>query len=461
MSLDETTEALPPAARRRAATPKARPALVLAWSASEPHRVGEVIALEDDRPVEVGRAGPGLRQQRPGETPDTGPLTARGISRRHLRLQALSEQRLQVELLGRAALHVDGRPTAQAVVAPESQILIEGEALFWVTTRPPRFVPLSAGEWPPFPFAGPDAGGLVGESPAAWTLRDRVAFVGPRAGHVLVLGPSGAGKELVARALHRLSDRPQGPFVARNAATLPESLVDAELFGHARNYPQAGMPERPGLVGEADGGTLFLDEIGELPQPLQAHLLRLMDGGEYRRLGEAGARRAELRIVAATNRPREALKHDLLARFRHVIEVPPLVERRADIPLLLRHLLRQAAAEDPLLARRFLDDAGEPRFAAALVSALLRHPLPLQVRELDNLLWRCLGASPDDTVQPTADLLDAGAPVDEGRDPATITRTELEAALAEHEGVQAKVWPALGLQSRYQLRRLLRKYGLG
>ncbi len=120
-----------------------------------------------------------------------------------------------------------------------------------------------------------------------------LAFAAQSSHHVLVQGDSGSGKELAARAIHALSSRQRGPFVTRNAATLPEGLVDAELFGTVRGYPHAGSPERRGVIGEADGGTLFLDEIGELRHDLQAHLLRVLDhGGEYQRLGDARTRRS-------------------------------------------------------------------------------------------------------------------------------------------------------------------------
>jgi two-component system nitrogen regulation response regulator GlnG/two-component system response regulator HydG len=157
---------------------------------------------------------------------------------------------------------------------------------------------------------------MIGESPAAWDLREQLAAGAVQGAHVLLLGESGAGKELAARALHALSARSAGPFVARNAATIPDSLVDAELFGTAKNYPNSGSPERVGLVGEADGGHLMLDEIGELSDVHQAHLLRLLDrGGEYHRLGESHTRLSDLRLIAATNRYPASLKHDLLARF--------------------------------------------------------------------------------------------------------------------------------------------------
>ncbi len=129
--------------------------------------------------------------------------------------------------------------------------------------------------------------------------------------------------------------------------------MDAELFGHAKNYPNQGSPERRGLVGEADGGTLFLDEFAELPASLQAHLLRVLDDGEYHRLGDARARRADLRLIAATNRPEQSLKHDVLARLKARIAVPDFDARREDIPLLVAHLLRRQAAGAPALLERF------------------------------------------------------------------------------------------------------------
>lgn len=459
--LEETTELHRPGETPGRTRPAAHLAVVLVWSATEPSRVGEVLLVPPGPPVIVGRAGASLLRQRPGETRDAGPLNGKRLSRQQLRLQAVG-RRLQVENLGRLTLQVNGEVREQAVVEPGALLLVEAEALFWVTHRPARLQPLPSGYEPEFEWAAPDPDGLVGESPAAFALRDRLAFVGPRAGHVLVLGRSGTGKELVASALHRHAAHAAGPFVARNAATLPASLVDAELFGHARDYPQSGMPARPGLVGEADGGTLFMDEIGELPTTLQAHLLRLLDGGEYQRLGETGSRHATLRVVAATNREREALKHDLLARFRHVVEVPDLDARREDLPLLVRHLLRSAAASDALIARRFLDEQGEPRVSAELIAALLRHALPLQVREVDTLLWRCLSESPGDTVTASAALIDASAAADaaaeEARDPRSVGKAEIEASLVAHHGVQNRVWRALGLQNRYVLRRLMQKF---
>ncbi|MCB9546919.1 MAG: sigma-54-dependent Fis family transcriptional regulator [Myxococcales bacterium] len=454
---DETTEVAPAEARGALRDPGERLALVVLWSAEEPGHVGEVLLVPPrGAPVELGRGTPGLVRQRPGQNRAAAPLESRRISRRQLRVQGLGG-RLQVENLGRCALLVRGVATTQAVVEPGELLEIEGQLLL-LCARRPAVLPAARGQAAEGAWGVADADGVVGESPAAWALRDQLGFIGPRAGHVLVLGRSGTGKELAARALHRASPRAAGPFVARNAATIPESLMDAELFGHTRNYPNAGMPERPGLVGEADGGTLFLDEIGELPVALQAHLLRLMDGGEYQRLGEARTRRADLRLVAATNRPRDSLKSDVLARFRHVIELPDLDARREDVPLLIRHLLGRAAAEDAEVAG-FLE-GGYPRLAPDLVAALVLHPLPLQVRELDALLWRCLAVSRGDTVERAPDLAVPAVAEEALVDPGDVTEEALRAALAECEGVQEKAWRILGLNSRYQLRRLLRKYGI-
>src|SRR5262249_25411340 len=224
-------------------------------------------------------------------------------------------------------------------------------------------------------------------------------------------------------------------------------LVDAELFGTARNYPNAGSPERPGLVGQADGSTLFLDEIGELPPPLQAHLLRLLDhGGEYQRLGEPQSRTADLRVVAATNRPIDSLKHDFAARFPARLRVPGLGERREDIPLLARHQLRLLVEGNPLLRARFSDAAG-PRIDPALVEALLLHRFRHHLRELERLLWLSASTSRGDFVELTdevrAELRAGPAAVSPGSMDAAAVQAALEAA----EGNVTSAAKALGLKN--------------
>ena len=463
-TLDALTDVESPPRSGRGRGPGVRTALVLCWSAEEPDRMGEVLIAPTELSVfgrgEAGEGRVGLVRQRPGRNEPTAALRSRKVSRQQLRLQALGAGRIQVENVGRAPLRIRGEPVPQGVVGPGDIVEVEGQLLFYCVERP-AVLPALRHRVDVQPFGEPDASGIVGEGPAVWLLRDRIGFVAPRRGHVLVLGSSGTGKELVARAIHGLSERASGGLVSRNAATIPATLIDAELFGNARNYPNPGMAERRGLVGEADGATLFLDEIGELPPALQAHLLRLMDRGEYQRLGESIVRRADIRLVGATNRDPEDLKADFGARFRHVIHVPDLDARRADLPLLVRHLLRRATSDDRDLAERFLDADGAPRVSARLMRSILGHPLDLQIRELDTLLWRCLGESPGEAVDATPDLLDVKLPQSEpATDPGSLSAEEVQACLDKHGGRQSKVWRELGLQNRYVLRRLIQKYGL-
>jgi two-component system nitrogen regulation response regulator GlnG/two-component system response regulator HydG len=282
---------------------------------------------------------------------------------------------------------------------------------------------------------------------------------------VLLTGESGSGKELVARAIHDRSTRSARKLVVRNAATLPSGLIDAELFGNIANYPNVGMPERPGLIGEADGSTLFLDEIGELPADLQTHLLRVLDRrGDYQRLGDAKRRTADLRLIGATNRPVESLKSDLAARLALRIHVCGLNERREDVPLLVRHLLCRTAAEDPLIGARFFDRwdgrTGEPRISVELARALYLHRYTTHVRELEALLWQSLDTSKSgraeltDAVQAQLKLPPSAS---RGRDP---TADEIRAALEKNNWMQERTWRDLGLPNRHVLARLIKKLGI-
>jgi two-component system nitrogen regulation response regulator GlnG/two-component system response regulator HydG len=367
-------------------------ALIVLWSRHEPQRIGEVLLVPDDgadAPWIFGRGEASSRErrvillrQRPGTLEASGPVECPRISRAQLRLWRHAPGALAIERIGRCAMVVGGRDADRATIRPGEIVELRNEMLFLCAVRPSM---LPAGVSASHPFGAADAHGIVGESPAAWRLRGAVIEAARRAGHALVLGPSGTGKELVAQALHAQSDRGARLLTARNAATIPDGLVDPELFGNVRNYPNPGTPERPGLIGQADGSTLLLDEIGELPLASQAHLLRVLDDGEYHRLGEAVARRADLRLVGATNRPESALKHDLLARLAIRITVPGLDERCEDVPLVAVHLLRHRAAADPSLAKRFFEGAW-PRFSPALMSALVLHAYTTHVRELDALL---------------------------------------------------------------------------
>ncbi len=441
-----------------------QPALALIYSAHEPGRVGEVAWLADRTPQTLGRA-PGLsfHRHRPGEHVETGPLEDGAISRQQLKLTALSPSRVAFERVGRLSIYVNGTPRDRGELSDGDVLEIGDRAAVLLHRRPVQMPDLGR----PHAFGTADDQGIVGEGPASWALRARIRFVAERQPHALVHGPSGTGKELVARAIHALSQRSRGPLVCRSAATIPESLADAELFGNLRNYPNPGMADRPGLIGEANGGLLFLDEFGELTTELQARLLRVLDGGEYTRLGEARTRRADLRLVAATNRDLSHLKQDVLARLPLRIVTPALQSRREDIGLLVIHLLRSIAGADAAMARRLFDDSdpsGFPSITCRLVTTLTRHPFQTHVRELSMLLWDAISATPHGPVDldPTyRERLAAPAEVQLGHvDPASLTPEVIQACLDKHGGRQEPAWRELRLSSRHALGRLVRRYGL-
>lgn len=231
----------------------------------------------------------------------------------------------------------------------------------------------------PTPAAVMDASGMVGRSAAMVALYKEIARVAPTRSTVLIVGESGVGKELVARAIHRHSAHADGPFVPVNCGALPEHLLEAELFGHMRGAFTGAVADRKGLWEEADRGTLFLDEIGELPPAMQVKLLRALQEGEVRRIGAAHARRVDVRVVAATNRNLEAdvaagrFREDLYYRLSTVVlQVPPLRRRREDVPLLADAFLQKAVQS---LGRSV-------RFAPETLAALAAYDFPGNVREL-------------------------------------------------------------------------------
>lgn len=234
------------------------------------------------------------------------------------------------------------------------------------------------------PSHEPGAHGIVGESPAIRAVFDSINRIARRDVAVCVLGESGTGKELVARAVHRESPRRQKPFVAVNCAALPENLIESELFGHVRGAFTGADRDRPGLIETSDSGTLFLDEIGEMPLIAQAKLLRFLQDGEFRRVGETASRSSDVRVITATNRRLEsavdegAFREDLYYRIRGVeISIPPLRDRGPDILLLTRHFLA---------TERTKHRTG-PIAVAPDVEALFRsYRWPGNVRELQNTL---------------------------------------------------------------------------
>jgi transcriptional regulator with GAF, ATPase, and Fis domain len=447
-------------------------ALVVVW-ASDPNRVGEVLVVPDDGPWTLGRddgAPPEPRRlvpirQRPSTNEARPPFDDRFLSREQAIIH-VEDNGLHVKNVGRAQLVGPREQRAVEVhVEVGETVGFERHILFLCVRRPKRIASapsLPADAVPTFGDA--DVGGIVGESAAAWRLRDNLAFLAGRSAHVLLLGPSGSGKELAAQCIHRLSSRRARRMIARNAATFPETLVEAELFGSAANYPNQGSPERPGLVGQAEGSTLFLDEIGELPHELQTRLLRLLDEpGEYQRLGDPRPRRANLRVVAATNRPVETLREDVAARFKLRLTLPGLGARREDIPLIARQLLRGIARGDHEIGERFLEGwdgaSGQPRLAHSLVTRIVEHDYTTHVRELERLLWTSLASSRGDSLELTSELraeLDPAEPLP----PQPPTADEVRAALERARGVRDRAWRELGLANRWALTRLMKKHGI-
>lgn len=244
--------------------------------------------------------------------------------------------------------------------------------------------------------------GFVGVSAAAQHVRRLLDRLGPMPVPVLITGETGAGKEVVARELHRLRGR--GEFIAVNCAALQENLLETELFGVARGAYAVGSPERPGLFDLAEGGTLFLDEIGDLPPSLQVKLNRVLEEGEYRRVGDAKAHQLDTRLVSATHHDLEArivegkFRQDLYYRLRLAsIQVPPLRERRDDIPVLAARFLHLAMARYGTAARRVSPDA---------IGLLEAAPWPGNVREFRHVIEEaavlCDGETIDASLLPRA-----------------------------------------------------------
>jgi two-component system, NtrC family, C4-dicarboxylate transport response regulator DctD len=309
--------------------------------------------------------------------------------------------------------------------------------------------------------------GMVGRSQAMQELYAQIEVVARSDAPALVVGETGAGKELVARAIHAQSARAAGPFVALNAGALPESVLESELFGHAKGAFTGAVAAREGRLRSASGGSLLLDEVESLPARAQVQLLRVVEDGLVQPVGGDEAQRADVRLLCTSKvdlsrlvregRMREDFFHRVAVLTVHV---PPLRERADDLPLLLAHLLRAAAAR-----------AGQsaPRVPEVTLGEMLRHAWPGNVRELKNAVERMLVTagdgqagpfSPDESFGPAGRLL--SLPATPGRLKDEMERTEravIEAALREHLGEVTATALALGI-SRRALYERMRKYGL-
>ncbi len=237
---------------------------------------------------------------------------------------------------------------------------------------------------------------IIGNSPAMQRVYDVIGQVADTKANVLLTGESGTGKEMVARAVHQGGERREKPFIAVNCAAIPENLLESELFGHVKGAFTGAVQSRMGLFESADGGTLFLDEVAELTLPLQVKLLRAIQDKIIRRVGGSADQNVDLRIIAATNRRLEVeiasgrFREDLFYRL-NVIEIPmpPLRERREDIPLLVTHFVEKYAGELSKPVAGVSED---------VMRLLMEHPFPGNVRELENVVERAVALTRESTI---------------------------------------------------------------
>jgi two-component system nitrogen regulation response regulator NtrX len=303
---------------------------------------------------------------------------------------------------------------------------------------------------------------LLGDSPAMTRLREEIARVAPTDARVLIVGENGTGKELVARAIHRMSPRADSLLVEVNCAAIPEDLIESELFGHRRGSFTGAAEDRQGKFEEADGGTLFLDEVGDMSPKTQAKVLRALQEGRFTRVGGSQPITSDARVLSATNKNlseeirRGNFREDLYFRLAVVpIEVPALRDRLEDVETLAGHFLQQASA-------RF---GRKPKhLSPAAVRALHGYSWPGNVRELKNLIERVVILAPEEEIGPE----DFHLRTDEAPIPADVSLKEARedferryilAALRRHRGNVTRAAETLVVE-RSNLYRKLKSYGI-
>ncbi|HET6204411.1 MAG TPA: sigma 54-interacting transcriptional regulator [Planctomycetota bacterium] len=291
------------------------------------------------------------------------------------------------------------------------------------------------------PSAAEEEGGLVARADAMVDLLSTVGRIAPSDLPVLIQGETGVGKELFAEEIHRRSHRAKGPLVKVNCAAIPEALLESELFGHERGAFTGADRRRLGRFELASGGTLFLDEVAELPIPVQAKLLRVLQEAEVTRLGAESAVPVDVRIVAATNRElrsemaRGAFRPDLFYRLNSVsLLVPPLRERKEDIPVLARAAIRRSNEREGTRV---------PGLSPEALDRLFTHSWPGNVRELFNVLGRACVLRREGEIRPEDLALEAGAPAPEGR-PASATLTPVEPSVTARQKIALGLLAARG-----------------
>lgn len=268
-----------------------------------------------------------------------------------------------------------------------------------------------------------DFEGIVGRSSALRQVLELVKTVAPSDSTVLLLGETGTGKELIARAIHNRSRREKGTFVKLNCAAIPTGLLESELFGHERGAFTGAVAQKVGRLELADGGSLFLDEIGDIPLELQPKLLRVLQEREFERLGGTRTKKVDIRVVAATHRDLEAMivdkqfRSDLYYRLNvFPITIPPLRERPGDIPLLVQYFVQQAARK----MNKAIDT-----IPCDTMDALRQYPWPGNIRELENVVERAVILSPGPVLRvPIRDLYTRIVPGHNGERTQTLEQIE-------------------------------------
>lgn len=473
--------------------PRLVPGLYIAHSYLQPDRIGECCPVDPHAsgPYVFGSEREGtetrahFHQIRAGEIVDGGPLTGKNLSREQFRAEAEGDS-LRIENVGDTTLSCNftdvpkgqvfmGRPR-DVLHLHHNCVLLVGLAPVALPPPAPRLLPLHS-------FGEPDVMGITGESWHAWELRRLILAAVATGRHVFILGPTGTGKELVARAIHKMSPRFNAPFIAANGATFSSELTAYQLFGNRKDAPNVGSPFSPGFLGKAGTGVFFLDEIGEMAPALQAALLRALEGG-YNRIGESHETPTECLVVCATNRAASFIKEDVLTRLGVTLTTLPLGERREDLALLVRAMLLARARKGPqstAFAEQYVrrDSHGWEHVPvdSSLILGLLRSPLRGNVREMDNILTESIMAAdgqlplrwpasrpfpeavplaiPTQPPPPSVGSLLAGL-----RDQSsTPSRARIVEAMDMHHGNIGKTAAYLGKSTR-ELYRLREKYGL-